>query len=150
MVNVLSALVAVLGTLSGVCVTSWFQARSARAQYERARRDATRRDAMDAVVHLVEAIDAHRAAMWKSREAGLSGRDGGVDVHVTRKAISAPLTRVVLLLPALAPVARAAARAAYDMRSAVDLDALQGARMAALAAVEELVAVAAKSFGGSS
>ncbi|MFD7720747.1 protein kilB [Streptomyces sp. NPDC059814] len=132
-------LIAVVGTLAGVGMTSGYQARAART----ARRDADRTAGLDAVTALVEALAAHRRAMWLREDLRLRGEDWSTartESHSTRSAVTGPLLRVQLLLPAVGPQAQTAAKAAYALRGAPDDSGLAARREAAIAACDGLVA----------
>ncbi len=131
-------LIAVLGTLAGVGITSTYQARAARTAQLEARRTA----ALDAVTALVEALAAHRRAMWVREDLRLRGQDWATaraESHTTRSAVTGPLLQVQLLMPAVGTQAQAAARAAYALRGARSVDNLAVARTEALAASDDLV-----------
>lgn len=131
-------LIAVLGTLAGVGITSGYQARAART----ARQEARRTEGLAAVTALVGALADHRRAMWVREDLRLRGEDWAAartESHATRSAITAPLLRVQLLLPALVPAAQAAARATYGLRGADGHTLLAGARERAIAKTDALV-----------
>lgn len=67
--------------------------------------------------------------------------------HASRAAITRPMTMLCLRAPALAPHARAAARAAYAIRRAKRLTDLERRRAAALRASEDLVDAASRELG---
>jgi len=132
-------LIAVLGTLAGVGITSGYQARAART----ARQEARRTEGLAAVTALVGALADHRRAMWVREDLRLRGEDWAAartESHATRSAITAPLLRVQLLLPAVAPAAQAAAQAVYALRNADGHPILIQRRTDALTASDELVA----------
>ncbi|MFF7013227.1 protein kilB [Streptomyces fimicarius] len=134
-------LIAVLGTLAGVGITSGYQARAART----ARQEARRTEGLSAVTALVEALAAHRRAMWVREDLRLRGDDWSAartESHTTRSAITGPLLRVQLLLPAVAPAAQAAAKATYALRGADGETILAARREAAITASDNLVAAA--------
>ncbi len=91
--------------------------------------------------------------MWVREDLRLTGASpeayeaARTESHATRSAITAPLTTVSVLAPALAPAATAAAQAAYDLRAAADRTALTTDRDRAMAAADGLVAAAARRFG---
>lgn len=134
-------LIAVLGTLAGVGITSGYQARAART----ARTDTRRAEGLAAVTALVEALADHRRAMWLREDLRLSGQDwteARTESHATRSAITAPLLRVQLLMPELADAAREAAAATYALRDAENRDMLRYHREAAILTTDALVAAA--------
>jgi hypothetical protein len=139
------ALLAVVGTLSGCVVTGVLAARSARAARDAARGDAQRRDMLQAVVSLASALADHRRAMWVREDARLSGADWAPAreaSHVTRSAVTAPLTAVCILAPSLASLAQQAAQATYALRGAATDQALADLRHEALRASDRLVEAA--------
>ncbi|WP_329176042.1 protein kilB [Streptomyces sp. NBC_01477] len=107
------------------------------------------RERLAAVTDLVSALADHRRAMWVREDVRLRGSSSAEyaaargESHVTRSAITGPLTRVVVLAPELAPLAQAAADATYALRKAPDTAALDGGRDAAIAACDRLVAATA-------
>ncbi|MDT0432898.1 protein kilB [Streptomyces salyersiae] len=134
----MQTLIAVLGTLAGVGITSGYQARAART----ARQEARDTEGLAAVTALVEALALHRRAMWVRENLRLQGEDWAearTESHSTRAAITAPLLRVQLLLPAVAPAAQDAARAVYALRGVTGHGSLVVARTAALTASDALV-----------
>ncbi|MYX75080.1 protein kilB [Streptomyces sp. SID3915] len=131
-------LIAVLGTLAGVGITSGYQARAART----ARQEARRTEGLAAVEALVAALADHRRAMWVREDLRLRGEDWAdarTASHATRSAITGPLLRVQLLLPAAAPAAQDAAQAAYALRGADGHPTLTQRRTDALTASDALV-----------
>ncbi|MFF3959802.1 protein kilB [Streptomyces sp. NPDC001890] len=136
-------LIAVLGTLAGVGITSAYQARTART----ARADARRAEGLTAITALVEALSDHRRTMWLREDLRLSGEDWAAartESHATRSAITAPLLRVQLLLPDVADAAREAAAATYALRDAQNRDMLRYHREAAILTTDALVAAAGR------
>lgn len=136
-------LIAVLGTLAGVGITSAYQARAART----ARQEARRTEGLAAVTALVEALADHRRAMWVREDLRLRAEDWAearTASHATRSAITGPLLRVQLLLPAVAGPAQAAAAAVYALRDAAGHPVLNQARTDALSASDALVAAAGR------
>ena len=131
-------LIAVLGTLAGVGITSGYQARAART----ARQEARRTEGLGAVTALVEALADHRRAMWVREDLRLRGEDWAdarTTSHATRSAITGPLLRVQLLMPAVATAAQDAAQAAYTLRNADGHPILTQRRTDALTASDALV-----------
>jgi hypothetical protein len=144
-----SAIVAVVGTLLG-SVTAYVLQERARGGGGGAARAADQfRDRLAALTALVSALADHRRAMWVREDLRLTG--GGPEAyaaaraesHVTRAAVTAPLTTLSILAPDLASVARSAAEAAYALRGAADSDGLNARRAEAIAAVDRLVAAGA-------
>lgn len=116
-----TAIIAVLGTLAGSLLTGTLQHYSQRA-VRRAETEAGRRDkALTAVTDLVARLADHRRAMWVREDLRLRHEDwtdARAESHRTRSAITMPLLRVQLLIPELAPAAQDAARATYALRDA--------------------------------
>ena len=148
------SVIAVGGTLAGGLVGNFVQLRGARAERRENRGEARRVEALRAVTDLVAALADHRRAMWEYEDAKLTGKpdqvvaESLVAQHGTRSAITVPMTTVAILAPGLADLAREAARSAYAMRDAGDLDVLEVRRAVALAASDRFVAVAAEFFAG--
>ncbi|WP_327335113.1 protein kilB [Streptomyces anulatus] len=137
----LTTLIAVLGTLAGVAITSGYQARAARM----ARQETRRTEGIAAVEILAAALADHRLAMWVREDLRLRGEDWSAartESHTTRSAVTAPLIRVQILLPAAADLARNAAQAAYALRNAADAAALAEARENAIRKADEFVTAA--------
>jgi hypothetical protein len=135
------AVLAVVGTLAGCVVTGALAARSARVAREAARGDAQRKDVLHAVASLVAALADHRRAMWVREDTRLSGADWAAAreaSHVTRSAVTAPLTMVCILAPSLASLARQAAQATDALRGAATGEALAQLRCEALRASDRL------------
>lgn len=148
--DVLTTIVAVLGTLAGALTAGLLQARVARTARDDARSDDRRREAVDAVTTLAVTLSDHRRAMWELGDAQLTGadvdrvqalRDGA---HCTRSAITAPAVRVQLVAPGVQEAARGALQAAYAMRNPPSLGGLESLRHAALDAHDALIAAAAR------
>ncbi|WP_331764397.1 protein kilB [Streptomyces anulatus] len=137
----LTTLIAVLGTLAGVAITSTYQARAART----ARQETRRTEGRAAVETLAAALADHRRAMWCREDLRLRGEDWSAaraESHTTRSAITAPLIRVQILLPAAAGPARDAAQAVYDLRDVEDHAALTEARDNAIRKADEFIPAA--------
>ncbi|MEV7898258.1 protein kilB [Streptomyces cyaneofuscatus] len=142
----LTAVVAVVGTLAGSLLTGVLQHVLQRAQRVSAEASARRMEGLDAVAALASALADHRRAMSVREEIRLAGGDWSAartESHLTRSAITGPLLRVQLLLPGLAPAAQSAAQAAYGMREAGTAAELQEAREHAIQASDALVGAAA-------
>ncbi|WP_335981365.1 protein kilB [Streptomyces sp. CA2R106] len=145
-----SAIVAVIGTLAGSVVAYVLQERAGRAARAEARAADQARERRAALTALVSALADHRRAMWVREDLRLTGdapeayAAARAESHATRAAITGPLTLLSILAPELAPVARAAADATYALRGAPDPDALTARRTAAIAAVDRLIAEGAR------
>ena len=141
----LTALIAVLGTLAGSAIAHLSQRSQRRATEVRARRT----EALTAVADLATALADHRRAMWVREDLRLRGEDwvdARAESHATRSAITAPLLRVQVLLPAVAPAAQAAAHAAYSLRAAESEAELRTRRDNAITTADDLVTAAALSL----
>ncbi|MGW2113150.1 protein kilB [Streptomyces sp. NPDC001948] len=141
----LTALVAVLGTLAGSVLTGTLAHLSQQAQRKAAAATARRSEGLAALTELAATLADHRRVMWVREDARLRGEDWSAaraESHATRSAITAPLLRVSILLPALAPAAQAAASATYALRGATDETALTAAREHAIKQADHLVATA--------
>lgn len=148
----LTAIVAVLGTLAGSLLTGTLQHYSQRAARRADAATTRNREGLAAVADLAAALADHRRAMWVREDLRLSGADATAceaartESHATRSAITAPLTSLSILAPALATVAQDAATATYRLRGAESPRALNAARAAAIAACERLTHEASKTF----
>ncbi|MFF0484123.1 protein kilB [Streptomyces sp. NPDC004435] len=146
---VLTSVIAVVGTLLGALVAGLLQYRLTRRERVAVQAADLRRERLAAVTALVSALAEHRRAMWVREDLRLNGADAAVyeqaraASHATRAAITAPLTAVQILVPALAGQAAMAAGAAFSLRHAADADALNAGRDAAIAAADQLVLAAA-------
>ncbi|MEU6481440.1 protein kilB [Streptomyces sp. NPDC047017] len=140
-----ASVIAVVGTLLGSVTMYVLQQRGTD-------RTALRRDRLAAVTALTVALADHRRAMWVREDLRLSGADAAgyeaarAESHVTRSAITAPLTSLSILAPGLARVAQDAATATYRLRGVESAQVLGEAREAAIAACERLTREASKTF----
>jgi hypothetical protein len=145
-------LITLVATLSGCLLTGMAQARVARNERRETRWDARRSEALAAVTALVSALADHRRAMWVLEDLRLSHADSAVVAdaleasHVTRSALTMPLTTIRILIPALAGPARQATQATYAMRNAPDHAALETLRQEALNTSDLLEEAAAELF----
>lgn len=143
------SVIAVLGTLLGSVTAYLLQQRTARTDRAEARRHEERRDRIAAVTALTTALADHRRAMWVREDLRLSGADDAdyraarAVSHSTRSALTAPLTTLAILTPALAGPAHSAATATYALRNAPDAGALDTRRLHAITAADHLVRAAA-------
>ncbi|MFF3265313.1 protein kilB [Streptomyces sp. NPDC002932] len=136
-------LIAVIGTLAGTGIAGFMQHRASRT----ARQEARRTEGLTAVTALVEALADHRRAMWVREDLRLRQEDWAdarTESHATRSAITAPLLRVQLLMPAAAPAAQTAAQAAYALRGADGHPILNQLRTDAITASDALVTAAGR------
>ncbi|MER8233491.1 protein kilB [Streptomyces sp. NPDC094049] len=141
---------AVFGTLAGALLTGGLQLLSQRAQRTAADAAALRTDQVTAIADLASVLADHRRAMWVREDLRLRGQDwtaARAESHSTRSAITAPLLRVLILLPDLAPPAHAAVSAVYELRGVADENSLTGAREHAIVASDKFVAAAGALLG---
>lgn len=148
----LATIIAVVGTLAGVVLTGILSHLSQRAQRKADTDTARRTEGLAAVTDLVTALADHRRAMWVREDLRRRGQDwtaARTESHTTRSAITAPLLRVQLLLPALAPAAQTAARATYALRDGWEEGetGLAARRDHAIAKTDELVTTAGRVLG---
>jgi hypothetical protein len=151
-VAVLTAVIAVLGTLLGSVATGHFQQRAADLGEAGARRRELRKENVDAVTALAETISAHRSMMWRRGEAKTKGdldryEELRVRSHDTRAAVTAPLVglRILITDPAVRAAADRMVAATFAMRDHdTDAAALDAARAAALSAHDQFVDAAAR------
>ncbi|SFY45105.1 hypothetical protein [Streptomyces atratus] len=140
-----AAIIAVLGTLAGAVLTGTLAHLSQRAQRKADTEAARRTEGLAAVTDLVTALADHRRAMWVREDLRLRGEDwtqARTESHATRSAITAPLLRVQMLLPSLAPAAQVAARATYGLRETDGQTPLAAARLRAIRQTDALVEAA--------
>ncbi|MBP5866078.1 hypothetical protein [Streptomyces griseiscabiei] len=142
-----TAIVAVLGTLAGSLLTGALQHYSQRAARRAEMESARSSEALAAVADLAAALADHRRAMWVREDLRLRHQDwteARAESHRTRSALTVPLLRVQLLMPAVADAAQAAARATYALRGGWESGetGLAARREHAIAKTDELVAAA--------
>jgi hypothetical protein len=106
-------------------------------------------EGLAAVADLVAALDDHRRAMWVREDLRLRHEDwteARAESHRTRSALTVPLLRVQLLMPAVADAAQAAARATYALRGAWESGetGLAARREHAIAKTNELITAAGR------
>lgn len=145
-----ATVIAVLGTLAGAILTGTLAHLSQQAQRKADTNTARRTEGLAAITDLVTALADHRRAMWVREDLRLRGEDwtqARTESHTTRSAITAPLLRVQLLLPALAPAAQTAANATYSLRNADGPTPLAAARDNAIAKTDALVTAASRILG---
>lgn len=144
----LSSVIAAVSALLGVALSTILAHRQARTVRAETRTEQTRQDILTATTTLAAALADHRRAMWVREDAALQGadperlaqlRDAS---HATRSAITAPLTAIQILAPALGTAANRAATATYALRGATSRDQLDEARRQAITALDELTAAA--------
>jgi hypothetical protein len=148
----LTAVIAVVGTLLGALLSGLFQHHAAGRTEKVARAERLRRDRLEAVTALAVAICDHRAAMWARGDAVLNGdpperlRELKTRAHATRSAVTRPLIALRLHIsdPAVRQAADAMVTATYAMRDAyTSTHDLTEARQAAVVAHDHFIDVAA-------
>ncbi|MFI6286633.1 protein kilB [Streptomyces sp. NPDC051018] len=142
------SVIAVVGTLLGSTTAFLLQQRALRTDRAETRKYEKWRDQLAAVTALTVALADYRRAMWAREDLRLSDAPGGheearAETHTARSALTAPLTTLAVLAPALAPTATRAAQAAYALRNAPDHQTLTTLRTAAMNAADDLVHEAA-------
>jgi hypothetical protein len=149
----LTAILAVVGTLLGTAVAALFHDRSARRAEAVQRRERARTQILEAVSRLAGAVSDHRRAMYLRTEAALSGAPQEsvdrlrVDSHNTRSQVAQPLTALRLLVTdeAVRAAAHVMIVATFAMRRAGDSwEALSAARVNAVEAHDAFVDAAAR------
>ncbi|QKZ20282.1 hypothetical protein [Streptomyces chartreusis] len=149
----LTALLAVAGTLLGTAVAAQLQDRSARRAEAVQRRERARAETIDAVRHLAGALSDHRRAMYLRAEAALAGSPHELierlraDSHHTRSQVNQPHLALRLLVTdrTVRTAADTMIVATYAMRSAGDSwEALEAARVQAVEAHDAFVDSAAR------
>ncbi|MFF4484693.1 hypothetical protein ACFY1A_48200 [Streptomyces sp. NPDC001520] len=148
----IGTILAVVGTLLGAVVSGLFQHKSAGRTEQTARREQHRREQLDAITTLAQAISDHRRAMWMRGDAKLKHHSAERqqelrgESHLTRSAVTRPLVAMRLLVtdPAVRTAADHMVTLTYAMRNAdTSTDHLTEARAAALDAHDAFVNAAA-------
>ncbi|MDO0930152.1 hypothetical protein QQY24_34405 [Streptomyces sp. TG1A-8] len=151
--TLITAALAITGTLAGAIVSGRFQERAAERQARIAHGESVRRDRLEAVTTLACAASDHRRAMWMRGDALLKGAGPEqvetlrAESHLTRSAITRPLValRVLIEDQAVRAAADAMVTLTYAMRDAsATTDDLAAAREAAKAAHDDFVSAAAR------
>ncbi|MFG2600662.1 hypothetical protein [Streptomyces sp. NPDC048462] len=152
LVTLVTAALAIVGTLLGSIVSGRFQERAAERSVRVSHGEAIRRDRLEAVTALACAISDHRRAMWMRGDAVLK-QDGSERIealrgesHMTRSAVTRPLValRVLIKDQAVRAAADEMVTLTYALRDAyATTEALTAAREAAKVAHDSFVDVAA-------
>ncbi|MEU7177261.1 MULTISPECIES: hypothetical protein [Streptomyces] len=149
-----SSVTAVIGTLLGSITTYGRQQRTARTRRTEVRTttrqyEDTRQQLTTAVTDFIDAVGDHRMAACHCEGlrlldggGGPAWRDAKARSRTTCAAITAPLTTVTVLAPALAGVAAEAATATYALPGAPNTEALDTLREDAMAAWLRFIAAA--------
>ncbi|MEU3226828.1 hypothetical protein ABZ695_27210 [Streptomyces sp. NPDC006976] len=152
LVTLVTAALAIVGTLLGSIVSGRFQERAAERSVRVSHGEATRRDRLEAVTSLACAVSDHRRAMWMRGDAVL--KQAGPEriealrgeSHMTRSAVTRPLValRVLIKDQAVRAAADDMVTLTYALRDAyATTEALTAAREAAKTAHDAFVDVAA-------
>lgn len=147
--TVLTALIAVLGTLAGAGLNGHFQARTAKAQRLETNQREKEKEVKKSVVALVVALDKHRGVMWAAEKRRLVSGSKDIDndeTRVSRAAVSEPLAELCLAAESLADLAREAAFHTFAMRGCPTEEELDIRRMRAHTATTKFVDAAAAQF----
>ncbi|WP_431983159.1 hypothetical protein [Streptomyces qinglanensis] len=152
LVTLVTASLAIVGTLLGSIVSGRFQERAAERSVRVSHGEAIRRDRLEAVTALACAVSDHRRAMWMCGDAVLK-QDGSERIealrgesHMTRSAVTRPLValRVLIEDQAVRTAADEMVTLTYALRDAyATTEALTAAREAAKVAYDSFVDVAA-------
>ncbi|WP_329156310.1 hypothetical protein OIU91_42775 (plasmid) [Streptomyces sp. NBC_01456] len=152
LVTLVTAALAIVGTLLGSIVSGRFQERAAERTVRVSHGEAIRRDRLEAVTALACAASDHRTAMWVRGDAVLKG-DGPERIqtlrsasHMTRSAVTRPMValRVLIEDPAVRAAADEMITLTYALRDAyATTEDLTAAREAAKVAHDSFVDVAA-------
>ncbi|MEE6269103.1 hypothetical protein V2E29_26140 [Streptomyces diastatochromogenes] len=152
LVTLVTAALAIVGTLLGAIVSGRFQERPAERSVRVSHGEAIRRDRLEAVTALACAVSDHRRAMWMRGDAVLEG--AGTEriealrgeSHMTRSAVTRPLValRVLIEDQAVRTAADEMITLTYALRDAcATTEVLTAAREAAKVAHDAFVDVAA-------
>ncbi|MFJ2846984.1 hypothetical protein ACIPD2_35900 [Streptomyces griseofuscus] len=152
LITLVTAALAIVGTLLGSIVSGRFQERAAERSVRVSHGEAIRRDRLEAVTALACAVSDHRRAMWMRGDAVLkqagSERIEALrgESHMTRSAVTRPLVALRVLIED--QVVRAAAdemvTLTYALRDAyATSEQLTAAREAAKVAHDAFVDTAA-------
>ncbi|MFF8604157.1 hypothetical protein ACF065_34750 [Streptomyces sp. NPDC015232] len=152
LLTLVTAGLAIVGTLLGSIVSGRFQERAAERSVRVTHGEAIRRDRLEAVTALACAVSDHRRAMWMRGDAVLN--QVGLEriealrgeSHMTRSAVTRPLValRVLIEDQAVRSAADEMVTLTYALRDAyATTEALTAAREAAKDAHDRFVDVAA-------
>ncbi|MFC8658140.1 hypothetical protein ACFUCT_23515 [Streptomyces parvus] len=152
LVTLVTAALAIVGTLLGSIVSGRFQERAAERSVRVSHGEAIRRDRLEAVTALACAVSDHRRAMWMRGDAVL--KQAGPEriealrgeSHMTRSAVTRPLValRVLIEDQAVRAAADKMVTLTYALRDAyATTEALTAAREAAKDAHDAFVDIAA-------
>ncbi|MFI0915358.1 hypothetical protein [Streptomyces abikoensis] len=152
LLTLVTAALAIVGTLLGSIVSGRFQERAAERSVRVNHGEAIRRDRLEAVTALACAVSDHRRAMWMRGDAVLKGAGSERiealrgESHMTRSAVTRPLValRVLIEDQAVRAAADEMITLTYALRDAhATTEALTAAREAAKVAHDAFVNAAA-------
>ncbi|MFK8851173.1 hypothetical protein [Streptomyces sp. Ac-502] len=154
--TLITAALAITGTLLGAIVSGRFQERAAERAAHITHSEAVRRDRLEAVTALACAVSDHRRAMWMRGDAILEELPAARkqtlldESHMTRSAVTRPLVAVRVLIEDQA--VRAAAERMITLTYAMhdswsSRQALTDAREGAKVAHDDFLDVAARYLG---
>ncbi|MFJ8295315.1 hypothetical protein ACIQ9R_05530 [Streptomyces sp. NPDC094447] len=153
LVTLVTAALAIIGTLLGAIVSGRFQERAAERAVRVGHTETIRRDRLEAVTALAVAVSDHRRTLWRRGEAVLKGDDDALvqalhaESQATRAAVARPLVtmRVLITDPAVRDAADCMITLTYAIRESLDnAQALASARQEAVAAHDAFVDTAAR------
>ncbi|MGW3954015.1 hypothetical protein ACWEKM_24545 [Streptomyces sp. NPDC004752] len=153
LVTLVTAALAIVGTLLGSIVSGRFQERAAERSVRVSHGETIRRDRLEAVTALACAASDHRRTMWTRGDAILKGADAErirvlrSESHQTRSQVTRPLVAMRVLITD--PTVRAAAdhmiTLTYAIRNSFgSAEELTAAREAAVVAHDQFVDTAAR------
>uniref|UniRef100_UPI003F4926FE hypothetical protein n=1 Tax=Streptomyces sp. CA-136453 TaxID=3240050 RepID=UPI003F4926FE len=153
--ELLVAVIAIAGTLLGAFVSGMFQERAAGRTENAVRGEQLRRDRLEAVTNLAEAISTHRSLMWRRGDAVLKEfpaeriDDLRAQTQESRSRVTRPLValRILITDPAVRTAVDRMVTLTYAMRDAyTTTDALTQARADAKTSCDDFVEAAAAYF----
>ncbi|MFD5159719.1 hypothetical protein ACFWMJ_16845 [Streptomyces hawaiiensis] len=153
LLTLVTAALAILGTLLGSIVSGRFQERAAERSVRVSHGESIRRDRLEAVTALACATSDHRRTMWLRGDAVLKGAGAELiqslrrESHQTRSQITRPLVAMRVLITD--PDVRAAADHMITLTYAIrdhfgSTEELTAAREAAMVAHDQFVDTAAR------
>ncbi|MFE2386775.1 hypothetical protein [Streptomyces misionensis] len=153
LVTLVTATLAIVGTLLGSIVSGRFQERAAERSVRISHGETIRRDRLEAVTALACAASDHRRTMWMRGDAILKGADAELiqslrrESHQTRSQVTRPLVAMRVLITDA--TVRAAADHMITLTYAIrdsfgSTEELTAAREAAMGAHDQFVDTAAR------
>ncbi|MFF9025619.1 hypothetical protein [Streptomyces eurythermus] len=153
LLSLVTAALAVVGTLLGSIVSGRFQERAAERSVRVSHGETIRRQLLEAVTALACAASDHRRTMWMRGDAILKGADHErvqalrSESHLTRSQVTRPLVamRVLITDPAVRAAADHMITLTYAIRDHFgSIEELTAAREAAMVAHDQFVDTAAR------